>query len=96
MATTNDETILNSSHEALLSYLKDLPNNDDESLMFTLREMLQRVFTKEVVSRLEEARLLEESLLFGSLGPPNVVRAVLENIIPLLTSDSEAETGNRV
>lgn len=96
MATTNNEAILNSSHETLLSYLKDLPNQDDESLMFTLRETLQRVFTKEVVSRLEEARLLEESLLFGSLGPPNVVRAVLKNIISLQTSNSEAEAEPRV
>lgn len=75
------KTTRNLSKEVLLLHWADLPTDHAERLLSALPEALSRVFTKEVVSRLEKESQLEECLLKGSLGPLCVARAVLEKLV---------------
>lgn len=70
----------NLSKEVLLLHWKDLPAEDAERLLSVLPQALSRVFTNEVVSRLEQNCQLEECILQGSLGPLHVARTVLEKL----------------
>ena len=70
----------NLSKEVLLLHWKDLSPEDAERLLAVLPAALSRVFTKDVVNRLEQNCQLEQCILQGSLGPLNVARAVLEKL----------------
>eukprot|EP00210_Caulerpa_lentillifera_P002907 g2775.t1 len=94
MASVDEETILNFAREVLLVQWNDLPDGDAERLLSELPTTLQRVFTQEVVSCLERSRLLEESVLRGCLGPPNVARVILEKITPLITPATETDSNH--
>jgi len=80
--STDTPTVMrNLSKEVLLLHWEDLSKEDAERLLSVLPQALSRVFTNEVVSRLEQNCQLEECILKGSLGPLNVARTVLEKLV---------------
>ena len=70
----------NLAREVLLLHWKDLSAEDAERLLSVLPAALERVFTNDVVRRLEQDSQLEQCILQGSLGPLHVARTVLEKL----------------